>query len=184
MVRAKGLALAALLAALTAGTSGLSIPLPFTPVPITLQVFFVFLAGSLAGPFYGALSMLLYLALGAVGLPVFSKFSAGLGHLIGPTGGYLLAFPIAASVNGLIASRRSSTLLGEYGRVLCGMVAALAVVYVIGVGWLSTYLHRPFMDTFLVGCLPFIPVDVVKLVVAAPIAVRLRRELASVLSRG
>jgi len=183
-MRVKGLALAALLTALTAGTGGLSIPLPFTPVPITLQVFFVFLAGSLAGPFYGALSMLLYLVMGALGLPIFSRFGAGLGHLIGPTGGYLFAFPIAAAINGLITSRRSSTLLAEYVKVLCGMMAALASIYIIGVWWLSIYFHRSVLDTFLLGALPFIPVDVLKMVVAAPIAVRLRRELASILSRG
>jgi len=183
-MRAKGLALAAVLAALTAGTSGLAVPLPFTPVPITLQVFFVFLAGSLAGPFYGALSMLLYLAMGSIGLPVFSRFSAGLGHLIGPTGGYLFAFPIAAFLNGLISSKRSVSLVGEYAKVLCGMMVALVSTYMIGVGWLSYYLRRPLLDTFLLGALPFIPVDILKMVVAAPIAVRLRRELASKLSGG
>lgn len=183
-LKVKGLALAALLAALTAVTGGLAIPLPFTPVPVTLQVFFVFLAGSLAGPFYGALSMLLYLAMGALGLPVFSRFGAGVGHLIGPTGGYLFAFPIAAFINGLITSKKSGTLLREYVGVLCGMAAALATIYVLGVGWLSAYLQRPFFNVILVGALPFIPVDILKMVVAAPIAVRLRRELASILSRG
>jgi len=180
----KGLALAALLAALTASTGGLAIPLPFTPVPITLQVFFVFLAGSLAGPYHGALSMLLYLVMGSLGLPVFSRFGAGLGHLLGPTGGYLLAFPIAAFINGLITSRRSYTPVEEYLRVSVGMLAALAAIYIVGVTWLSTYLHRSFMDTFLIGGVPFIPLDILKMVVATPIAVRLRRELASQLSRG
>ena len=183
-MKAKGLALAAVLAALTAVTGGLSIPLPFTPVPLTLQVFFVFLAGSLAGPYYGALSMLLYLAMGSLGLPVFSRFGAGLGHLLGPTGGYLLAFPIAAFISGLITSQRSPTQVREYLRVSVGMLAALAGIYIIGVSWLSTYLHRSFLDTFLVGGLPFIPVDILKMIVATPIAVRLRRELASQLGKG
>ncbi|MEM3653083.1 MAG: biotin transporter BioY, partial [Nitrososphaerales archaeon] len=171
----------AILAALTAATGGISIPLPFTPVPITLQVFFVYLAGCLAGPIYGALSMLLYLTIGALGLPVFSRFGAGLGHIIGPTGGYLLAFPIAALVNGLITFNRSKSLQSEYGKVLCGMLLSLVVIYLIGVSWLSTYLHKPFVETFLIGGLPFIPVDLLKMVVAAPIAVRLRKDLASIL---
>ncbi len=179
--RVKGLALAAILAALTAATGGISLPLPFTPVPITLQVFFVYLSGCLAGPVYGALSMLLYLTIGALGLPVFSRFGGGLGHIVGPTGGYLLAFPLAALLNGLITLRRSKSLAGEYGRVLCGMLSSLATIYLIGVAWLSTYLHRPFMDAFLIGGLPFIPVDLLKMVVAAPISVRLRRNLASIL---
>lgn len=177
----KRLALAAVLAALTAATGGLSIPLPFTPVPITLQVFFVYLAGCLAGPLYGALSMLLYLGMGALGLPVFSRFGAGFGHLVGPTGGYLLAFPAAALLNGLITLKRSHSLAREYGKVVSGMLISLAAIYLIGVSWLSAYLHKPFLETFLVGGLPFIPVDLLKMVVAAPIAVRLRRELASIL---
>jgi len=183
-MQVKGLALAAVLASLTACTGVFSVPLPFTPVPITLQVFFVFLAGSLAGPYYGALSMLLYLVMGSVGLPVFSRFGAGLGHLLGPTGGYLLAFPIAAFISGLITLSRSPTKVGEYMRVSAGMLAALAAIYIIGVMWLSTYLHRSFLETFLVGGLPFIPVDILKIIVATPIAVRLRRELASQLNKG
>lgn len=128
--------------------------------------------------------MLLYLAMGSFGLPVFSRFSAGIAHLLGPTGGYLIAFPIATYINGLITSRRSSTPLAEYVRVSSGMIAALAVIYVVGVGWLSAFLKRPFLDAFIIGGLPFLPVDILKMVVAIPIAIRLRKELASILSRG
>src|ERR1700755_412224 len=96
-------------AAAVAAASQIAIPLPFTPVPITLQPMLVILAGMMLGPVAGATSMLLYLAAGAAGLPVFTPVGApGIARLFGPTGGYLLAYPIAAFVAGAIATRLSS----------------------------------------------------------------------------
>src|SRR5229473_5758727 len=95
--KSRGIALAATFAALISVTSPVRIPLePITQVPITLQVFIVYLAGALLGARYGALSMLIYLALGGVGLPVFAGLSSGTATLLGPTGGYLFAFPIGS----------------------------------------------------------------------------------------
>ena len=102
-MRAAVMARVALMAALTAVGAQISIPLPFTPVPFTLQVPMVVLSGLLLGVRYGALSQVVYLLLGAIGLPVFAKFSAGLGIILGPTGGYLVSYPFAAAVAGLAA---------------------------------------------------------------------------------
>src|SRR2546428_6771356 len=108
--RSRGIALAATLAALISVASPINIPLgPITPVPITLQVFFVYLAGALLGARYGALSMVIYLVLGAVGLPVFAGLSFGTAVLLGYTGGYLFAFPISSLLGGYLARRRPPT---------------------------------------------------------------------------
>src|SRR3989338_3067524 len=102
----RGMVFAALFAAFTAAVAWFRIPLPFTPVPITLQTLAVLLSGAMLGPYYGALSMIIYLALGAIGLPVFAGGSSGIGALLGPTGGYLLSYPIAAFVIGKMLEKK------------------------------------------------------------------------------
>src|SRR2546425_12070555 len=93
-------------AALVAVAAQLALPLPGTPVPVTLQPLAVLLVGGLLGPSLGATSMILYLALGAAGLPVFTPYGLpGIPRLIGPTGGYLLAYPVAAFAVGQLAGR-------------------------------------------------------------------------------
>ena len=172
--RSRGIALAATFAALISVTSPIRIPLdPITQVPITLQVFFVYLAAALLGARYGALSMVIYLVLGAVGLPVFAGPS-GTAALLGPTGGYLFAFPIATLLGGYVARRRRATRGGDTIRVSLSALLSLLVIYVIGVVWLSNNLGRSLLDGVLLGAVPFIPVDLLKAVVAVPIAVRLR----------
>lgn len=98
----KELILAALFAALTGVCSMIAIPLPFTPVPINLATLSVFLAGALLGSKYGGISQLVYILLGAIGLPVFSNFTGGVGILAGPTGGYIIGYAVAAFLVGLI----------------------------------------------------------------------------------
>ena len=172
--RSRGIALAATFAALISLTSALRIPLdPITQVPITLQVFVVYLAAALLGARYGTLSMVIYLVLGAVGLPVFAGPS-GTAALLGPTGGYLFAFPIATLLGGYVARRRRATRGGDTIRVSLSALLSLLVIYVIGVVWLSNNLSRSLLDGVLLGAVPFIPVDLLKAVVAVPIAVRLR----------
>jgi len=173
--RSRGIALASTFAALISVASPISIPLgPITQVPITLQVFVVYLAGALLGARYGTLSMVIYLVLGAVGLPVFAGLSSGTAVLLGPTGGYLFAFPIASLLGGYVARRRPATRGGDTIRVSLSALLSLFVIYVIGVGWLSYYLGLSLLDGVLFGAVPFIPFDLLKAVVAVPIAVRLR----------
>ena len=103
--RSRGIALAATFAALTSVVSPISIPLgPLTPVPITLQVFFVYLALALLGPLYGTLSMVIYLLLGAAGLPVFAGLSGGGSTLFGYEGGYLFGFAAACLLGGIVGT--------------------------------------------------------------------------------
>ena len=169
--RSRGVALAATFAALISVTSPLS--LSIGPVPITLQVFFVYLAAFLLGASYGALSMGIYLLLGALGLPVFAEFHAGAGTLFGATGGYLFGFLVGSFLGGMIARHRSATRSGDTVKLSLSALVCLVVVYLFGVVWLS-YIVGGLYNAVVFGLLPFILVDVVKAVVAVPIAVGLR----------
>ena len=110
----KPLVFAALFAALLAAIAWFKIPLPFTPVPITLQTLGVLLSGAVLGPYYGALSMILYLIVGALGFPVFAGGGSGIGALLGPTGGYLFSYPVAAFIIGKLLERRNLNLFLKY----------------------------------------------------------------------
>jgi biotin transport system substrate-specific component len=148
-----------------AAAAQLAIPIPGTAVPLTLQPFVVVLAGLMLGPGFGAASMLLYLAAGAVGLPVFAPIGApGIARFLGPTGGYLIAFPAAAFVVGLVA-RRSTSLLGHWGAAMVGMV----LIFVGGIAQLSI-LSGSLAPAIAAGVTPFAVLDVFKAFIAALIA--------------
>lgn len=146
---------------LTALAAQVSIPLPFTPVPITGQTFAVLLVGAALGSRRGAASMALYLAEGLAGLPVFAGGKAGLAVLLGPTGGYLIGFIAAAFVTGWFAER------GWDRRPLTtalAMVLGNVVIYLFGVSWLSVFVG--VAKAPLLGMIPFLPGDLLKIVLA------------------
>ena len=147
----------------------IAVPLPFSPVPIVLQNYFVILAGLLLGPVYGTFSVAVYLALGVLGLPVFSAGRGGLAHFIGPTGGYLVGFLVAAPVAAVIVSRTAGPV-----RTAIGATVGMLVIYVLGVPWLMSVADLPFRAAVAAGALPFLPGDAVK-VVAAVVTVRWAR---------
>jgi biotin transport system substrate-specific component len=152
-------------AAAVAAASQIAIPLPFTPVPITLQPMLVILAGMMLGPVAGAASMVLYLGAGIAGLPVFTPIGApGIARLFGPTGGYLLAYPAAACVAGACAMLASSW----RGRWLAG-IAGIAVIYVGGMAQLAL-LDGGVLRALQLGVTPFALLDLVKALVAAAIS--------------
>lgn len=137
------------------------VQIPLWPVPITLQTLAVLFTGAVLGSRRGALALLLYLAEGAVGLPVFAG-GAGLAYMLGPTGGYLISYPIAAGVVGLLAER------GWDRRPLwtaLAMVLGNLVIYALGVTWLAVLLGDP--GTAMVqGMLVFIVGDLIKVALA------------------
>jgi biotin transport system substrate-specific component len=152
-------------AAAVAAASQIAIPLPGTPVPFTLQPMLVILAGMMLGPAAGAASMALYLAAGAVGLPVFTPIGApGIARFMGPTGGYLLAYPAAAWVSGVLARR--SSLVAH--RTLAG-IAGIAMIYLGGIAQL-TILNASLTRAVLLGVTPFAALDLIKAFVAAAIS--------------
>lgn len=154
-------------AAALAASSQVAIPIPGTPVPITLQPFVVVLAGLWLGPRAGAVSMLLYLAAGAAGLPVFAPVGApGIARFLGPTGGYLFAYPATAFVAGWLGERMPSLL----GRWLAG-VAGMAVLFIGGIAQLAL-LTGSVGQAVALGITPFAALDIVKAFVAAALGGR------------
>ncbi|MBU4221262.1 MAG: biotin transporter BioY, partial [Euryarchaeota archaeon] len=142
--------------------------LPFTPVPVTGQVFAVLLAGVILGKLYGGLSQGLYAGIGAAGLPWFSGMTGGIDILSGVTGGYVVGFIAAALVIGWFTDRyvRSRSYIGLFTIMLLG----IALIYLFGVVQLSLVLGVNAQKAFELGALPFIGVDVYKALIAAAIA--------------
>lgn len=161
-----------------------SIPIPLSPVPVSLQVLGVFLAGLLLGPWWGAGSILLYLAAGAVGAPVFAGGGAGFGTLFGHTGGYLWSYPIAAVVIGLIVhGRRPSGAVPNVSivRIAAALVLALAIIYAMGVSGLILVGSLSLEKAVFQGALVFVPGDALK--IAAAIAIVKLGELQRVVAQ-
>ncbi|GBD33587.1 Biotin transporter BioY [bacterium HR33] len=155
-------------ALLVALAAQVAIPLPVTPVPVTLQVLAVLVVGGLLGPRAGAASMVLYLALGVAGLPVFAPGGApGFARLLGPTGGYLLAYPLAAALAGQLCRSGES-----WRRMLLGLFLATSAIHLGGIAQLAV-LSGDLIWAIGAGSLPFLPFDLVKLVAAALILRRL-----------
>lgn len=161
------IALAAVLAALTAAFAYVSIPIPGLPAPVSFQVFGVYFAGLLLGPRWGGFSIGLYLLVGLAGAPVFSNGGAGLGYALGPTGGYLLGFLLAAVLIGAIVHRGLKPRpLGEIPISLQAgaLVAGLVVIYAVGVPWLAFTAGYPLVEAATIGAAIFLPGDVIKIV--------------------
>jgi biotin transport system substrate-specific component len=153
--------------ALTAALSQVSFPLPFTPVPFTLQPMVVLLGGAALGARLGATSQILYLMLGAAGLPVFAhapELPQGLLRLLGPSGGYLMAYPLAAFVTGWLAQRGMDR---RVGTSILAMAAGLGVVFAGGVLWLAKDLGAA--PALAAGLYPFLFVDAIKVVASATV---------------
>ncbi len=148
-------------ALLVAVGAQIAVPLPGTPVPITFQIPAVVIVGGLLGPRLGATSMVLYLLAGLAGLPVFAPVGApGLARLIGPTGGYLLAFPVAAAVTGFLVRKGASAAM-----VAAGVLAGFAVVHAGGLTQLLA-LTGDVRGALVIGTIPFVVGDGIKLVLA------------------
>ncbi len=171
-MKTKDIAIIALFAALTAVGSLIKIPLGFTPVPITLQVFFVLFAGLILGPVRGALALLAYLVIGAVGIPVFAGGTGGFQSIVGPSGGYLYGFVVAAFVVGLVArSIKGDRPMVLAGSALLAGIAGVLVIYVFGAGHMMLTMSLSPAKAFTLGVAPFIPVDLAKAVVVTIIYV-------------
>lgn len=181
----RSLAMAGLMAALTAVLAQLRIPLPFTPVPITGQTLGVMLSGLLLGPRWGLAAQLVYLLLGIAGAPVFAGGAAGLATLAGPTGGFLVSYPLAAWLAGLLAGTETGrgTMTGpagvpRFGRAfLAAVVGGIVLVYAIGAPWFALETGRAWPQVWAGAVLPFIPGDLAKAVLAAWLSGRVLRAL-------
>ena len=173
-MKTRDLAYVALFAAITA-VLGLvpTIPVPAVPVPITAQTLGVMLAGAVLGARRGFLALLVFLVLVAVGLPVLAGGRGGLSVFVGPSAGFLYAWPLGALVTGLLTQafwRRFNLAWA----LVATLVGGIAVIYAVGIPFISVYSDTPLATAF-TGSLVFVPGDVVKAVVAAAVAVAVRR---------
>ena len=163
-------------AVLVAVAAQISIPLPGTPVPMTLQPMAVLLVGGLLGARLGALSMILYLAMGAAGLPVFTPTVplVGIARLLGPTGGYLLAYPIAAySVGALLTpGRRPGVSSSQWVRAALAVFSGLVLIHLGGLAQLAI-LTGNVSAAARFGTLPFLLGDLLKLAILVPVLTKL-----------
>jgi biotin transport system substrate-specific component len=171
---ATGIRIAAVLfmTALTATAAQVSIPLPFTPVPLTLQPMIVLLGGAALGSRLGMASQVLYLLAGLAGLPVFATSPAlpqGVLRVLGPTGGYLMAYPLAAFVTGWLAERGFDR---RYLTSVVAMVAGLTIIFTCGIVWLAWFavpVPAGVERALQLGLYPFVGADLIKVLIASAV---------------
>ncbi len=170
--------LTAVMAALIAAGAFLSFPLPFTPVPITLQTLFVLVAGLFLTPVWAGLSVFLYLFAGIIGLPVFAGGNRGFSVIMGPSGGFLIGMFVAAIVLSLIVhvgkgKNKSRSII----RDVVGVIVATFVIYGVGYPWIVVVLNWEWKVGLARAVLPFLPGDTAKMIVAVLVAIPGRRIL-------
>lgn len=146
---------------LTAVMAQIRFQFPFTPVPLTGQTFAVLLSGAVLGSRRGFASQILYIAAGASGLPVFAAGAFSLAYLLGPTGGFLLSFPLAAFLIGWLVERGASR---RPWRLAISLIVCDALILVCGAYWLSLFFGYPFRQAALLGFYPFLIGDILKIV--------------------
>lgn len=161
--------LCALFAALTAVFS--QIALPVGPVPVTLGTLAVLMSGALLGKKYGMISMGLYLLLGAIGLPVFSLFRAGLGTLLSPGGGFIIGFALAAGIVGAIVDKKGDS----FKTLILAMIAGNLGCYVLGLIWFIGLTQVPLWNALLLCFFPFLLGDGIKIVLGAFLVGKLKK---------
>ena len=154
----RDLCMTAIFTALTAVFAQIAIPLPFSPVPISLGIVALYAAAILLPPKCAILSQVCYLLLGAVGVPVFGGFKGGLPSLLGPTGGYLLVYPLVAAIVTFSLRKRTGFVRGAIS--LC---AAHLVLYLGGTAWLSLTTGNPFSACLALAVYPFVLPDIAKI---------------------
>ena len=150
-------------------SSHIAVPLWFTPVPLTLQPLAVLLLGLLLGPRLAAATLGAYLLEGAAGLPVFAPgfaLGAGMAHLLGPTGGYLMSYPAAAALVGFLRQKLARGFTGS----LISAAAGDVLILLCGMIWLAVWTHGSISSAFVLAVLPFLPGDALKIVAAAAVA--------------
>lgn len=158
----------ALATALVAICAHVSVPLGFTPVPVTMQTFAVLLLGLLFSPGAAFACLALYLMEGAIGLPVFSPHGpGGLAQLLGPTGGYLLSYPFAAALASLLYRRGRRPALRSFLAAAAATGVASMLILALGAIWLGLLTHATFSVVFAHSVAPFLPGDAVKILAAA-----------------
>ena len=167
--RLYSLILAGIFTAVTAICSWINIPLPFTAVPINLALLGVHLSGSLLGPRYGFYSQLIYILLGAIGVPVFAGFSGGFGIIAGPTGGFIVGYAICALIVGALTKKSAAV-----SRLALSMILGVIVCYGFGLIWFLILTGTSLWAGLIACVFPFLPGDGIKSFLAVLLTRRLK----------
>lgn len=168
----KEITLIGIFTALTCILAQISIPIPFSPVPITLQVFAVCISAVILGKKLGTMSQIIYVLLGAMGVPVLANFSGGLDKILGPTGGFILSFPIMAFIIGSFVERKQS-----FFNTFISLIISLLICYIIGTLQLSFIMKLDIEKALSLAVIPFIPLDIAKILAAAVLGLNIRSKL-------
>ena len=169
----KDMIVCGIFAAVLAVLSQISIVLPFSPIPFTMQTFGLFLIGAILGCKRGFISVMVYILLGAIGIPVFASYSGGPAVLFGKTGGFIIAFPFMALIIGYATEKYRKP-----AYVMIAMFLALVLCYAMGTIQFSLILNMSLAKSMAFTVIPYVPLDLVKVVMAALISVQVRRRVA------
>lgn len=171
--KTKKMALIGLMTAVICILAPFSLNLPFSPVPISLGTLAIYFVISVLGMKSGTISVVLYILLGLVGLPVFSNFSGGAGKLFGPSGGYIIGYLFMALICGWFIDKWADKAVLRF----LGMLLGTAVCYLFGTAWLAYQMSLTFPQALMAGVIPFIPADLIKLVSAMLLGYQVRKRL-------
>lgn len=173
----------ALMTAVICVLAPFSVPIPVSETPITLATFAVYLAACILGFKRGTLAVIIYILIGAAGVPVFSNWGSGLAKLTGPTGGYLIGYIFIAVFTGIASDivfkcdRKKFPKAGKAVILAVGMIIGTAVCYIIGTFWMKHLLSLSTKAAFASGVIPYIPLDSIKIIVSAVISMAVRSNL-------
>lgn len=180
----RDLAIIPIFAAITAVMAQIAIPIPFTAVPISFGLVAVYMSGILLTPKQAVYSQICYLLLGAVGVPVFGGFKGGLAALVGPTGGYLIVYPLCAWIVAMALNSKKARQVQTskiQGRVMLkagiAMIIAHTILYLGGTIWLSIMTKNTFVASLSLAVIPFIPLDIIKIIFCVLAVVPFRTQL-------
>jgi len=173
--RTKDIVLIGVMAALICVLSPISISLPITPVPISLTIFAIYITEYVLGMKKGLISFCIYILLGIAGVPVFSGFQGGIAKVTGPTGGYILGYLFICIITGYIIEKFGN----NYVISALGMIVGTAICYTFGTLWLAYQAGLTFYEALFMGVVPFIPADIVKMIIALLVGPVLRNVLKS-----
>lgn len=169
----KNLALIGLMSAVLCILGPMSLPIPISPVPISLGMLGVYLTVYILGMKKGTISICIYILLGIIGLPVFTAFGSGIGKVMGPTGGYLVGYIFIALIFGFFIDKwKTNQVL-----IFLGMILGTAVCYLLGTAWLAMQGGMSFSAALAAGVIPFIPGDLAKIIITMLVAAPVRKAL-------
>lgn len=167
------LTLISLMTAVTCILGPLSIVIPISPVPISFTNLAIYFSAIILGRKKGTISYIVYLMIGFIGIPVFSGFTSGPAKLLGPTGGYLIGFIFMALIAGFFVDRFPSKTFIH----ITGMVLGTIITYILGTGWLAYQANMTFKAALFAGVIPYIPGDIVKIIIATILGTAIKKRV-------